>query len=140
LTAAAPSGRPEDPFRIVATEICGDRLSLTCAGRFGIGSLGNSPGEQLRAAVDEAVVSAPALTDVTIDFTAVEYEWGDGPLSALVGPVLRRRLRVTYLARDAVRASLEGLFASSGVRQFGELKVTEPEDVADSTSPMPATD
>jgi hypothetical protein len=113
-------------MRIVDCIVEDGCLHITCAGRFGIGSQGNPSGDLIKDRLELALErSGSPISRVVVDFTQVDYEWGDGPAWSVL-PALKRGLKVSYLARGKAKEALAGLFDASGLHLLGELSVTEP--------------
>ena len=100
---------------VIREALIGDGVArIRCAGVFGVGSAGNPSGHVLKAALEELLGGHEGeASAVVVDFTEVEYQWGDGPVWA-VYPAWRRGLHVTYLARGQVAAALRGLVEATG--------------------------
>jgi hypothetical protein len=61
-------------------------LVVKCSGVFGIGSEGNPSGSLLTKSIDEWMLSHPdeRVEELVIDYSDVEYSWGDGPVSSMI--------------------------------------------------------
>ena len=68
-------------------------LTVICAGTFGVGSEGNPSGKLLMEAIDRWMLAHPGdrVEQAVIDFTHVDYTWGDGPVWSLL-PFIRNGL------------------------------------------------
>lgn len=100
-------------------------LRLSCAGSFGVGSQGNPSGQLLKRTIEMALAEAgTSVSEVVIDFTNVQYEWGDGPTWAVL-PAIRRGLKVTYVAKGEAKKALANLFQATGLDRLGNLTVVE---------------
>jgi hypothetical protein len=101
-------------------------LRITCAGPFGIGSLGNPSGLALQQALEAALSrEATSIEEVVIDFTRVHYEWGDGPGWA-VFPAIRRGFRITYLAGAENHEALAGLMSATRFDRWVAVEAKRP--------------
>jgi hypothetical protein len=93
-------------------------LRLVCSGIHGTGSGGNESATRITQAVSSALAaSGVAPAELELDFRAVEYEWGDGPVSSIV-PFMDRFQKVRIVSSPQNVAALKGLVEASG---FAEL-------------------
>jgi len=112
-------------MRIIETSVRNGCLRIACAGPFGVGSEGNPSGHLLKRTLETALDAPdPGINEVVIDFTEVEYEWGDGPAWA-VWPAFRRNLKVRYVARGTAGKSLAELFRVTGFAPTWDIQVDE---------------
>jgi hypothetical protein len=58
-----------------------------------------------------------AITEIVIDFTKVDYLWGDGPGWSVIGKATRG-VKITYLAGEQSGRCLQELFAVTHLDQF----------------------
>jgi len=101
----------------------GSVLHVVCSGVFGLGSACVPSGRLIENAINDAIEKdrAKALSDVAIDLSAVEYEYGDG-LAWCIMPALERGFRIKYIVKDSAKKSVEELLAL-GVDKLGTIKV-----------------
>jgi hypothetical protein len=112
-------------MRVVQTRVDGGTLHVLCAGSLAAGSLGVSDCRLLHISIEKALRESLApWEEVVVDFTSVDYEWGDGPAWA-VFPAARRHLKVRYLARDRCCAALMSLFRETGLHRVFSVSVEE---------------
>ena len=110
-------------MKIVRTKITGSNFLIICSGRFGIGSEGNYSAKLIQKEIEQ-IISKPDLqiTEVEIDFLNVEYEWGDGPISA-ISSVLNDRLKIKYFVNEQNAQPLINLFDQSGFREIIDIEI-----------------
>ena len=101
-------------------------LSVKCSGVFGIGTDGNPSGRLLSKSIKAWMENHPEskVEQIYVDFTGVDYTWGNGPVSSLVIFVARGVTRVHYIASHQNRKPLENLIKLS---RFPWLTVGEAE-------------
>jgi hypothetical protein len=109
-------------MRIQTLEFDGRHLMVKCSGPFGVGSAGHSSAVLLREAIEEWLrcsVHVP-VDELVVDFTDVDYEWGDGPVTSTL-PLIAKRLvaRVRFVANANNRRSLQSLVDASGLQTAG---------------------
>jgi hypothetical protein len=95
-------------------------LKVRCSGTIGIGSESVSSMRPLANAVAAWLRSHPdqSVREIVVDFTDVEYRWGDAPVSCLL-PFIRQGVdRVRFLASGRCASALEGLFAATNMHWF----------------------
>lgn len=113
-------------LRIARTGVEDGVLRIVCEGVFGIGSEGNPSGHPIKDCI-RAALERETLSGIVIDFQAVDYEWSDAPAWSILD-ALKHRVPVTYLCSSRNFAALEGLFAASGLRALGEIRVVAPDE------------
>ena len=109
-------------MRIAALEFDGHALRVKCAGPFGVGSEGHASAVLLRETIDAWLMSPGhgRVDELIIDFTDVDYEWGDGPVTSTLPFVAKRRVaRVRLLANARNQRALESLVDASGLEAVG---------------------
>lgn len=101
------------------------RLRITCSGVFGVGAEGNLSGRILGDAIKRLMDGeAEPPSEVVIDFTDVEYEWGDGPAWSVL-PWAVKGLTVTYLARGRAAMGLQDLFSEARLDRCLSIAVVQ---------------
>jgi len=92
-------------------------LTLRCSGTFGIGSEGNPSGILITESVEGWMLSHPGenVEQLVVDYTNVEYSWGDGPLSSVIPIIKRGVAKVLLVPSVRNRESLETLVSESNV-------------------------
>lgn len=90
-------------------------LSVKCSGVFGIGTDGNPSGMLLSKSIKAWMENHPEskVEQICVDFTEVDYTWGDGPVSCLVIFIARDVTRIHYIASHLNRKPLENLIKLS---------------------------
>ena len=112
-------------MKIENTNIKGSTLSIICSGRFGIGSEGNSSAQLIHKKIESAFSKADLkITEIEIDFLKVEYEWGDGPISALMS-VINSDLKIKYLVNEQNARSLQNLFYQAGLQKLINIEIVQ---------------
>ena len=66
-------------------------LEVKCSGEYGVGSEGNPSAELVRVSIERWIADHPdqPVAQIDVDYTDVDYTWGDGPVSSMV-PFLAR--------------------------------------------------
>ena len=106
---------------IVDAAVDGAVLRLVCSGTYGVGSEGNPSGHVVKDTIKRFMnCDADPPTEVVIDFTRVEYVWGDGPGWSVVPWALHAK--VTYLVSDQNEEALTRLFSTT--KLYKVLKIT----------------
>lgn len=110
-------------MKIISTKITGSILTIICSGRFGIGSKGNSSAKLIHNEIESAI-SKPDhdITEVNIDFLNVEYEWGDGPISA-ISSALKEELKIKYYVNNQNAQPLTNLLNQSGFQNIFDIEI-----------------
>ena len=101
-------------------------LSVKCSGRFGIGSEGNPSAELLKSSIQHWIDAHPGvlIEQLDIDYSKVEYSWGDGPLWSAYPLVRRGVKKIRLIASAQNQAALESLVTESRMPWF----VVVPQD------------
>jgi len=101
-------------------------LSVKCSGVFGIGSGGHPSAMLLNKSIVEWMETHPEVRveQIDIDFTEVDYTWGDGPVSSMVIFVGKGVSRIHYIASPQNRKPLENLIKLTRLPWFtiGEVE------------------
>jgi hypothetical protein len=102
-------------------------LSVRCLGVFGIGTDGNPSGMLLSKSIKAWMETHPEakVEQIDVDFTEVDYTWGDGPVSCLVIFVAQGVARIHFIPSHQNRKPLENLIKFS---KFPWFTVGEAED------------
>ena len=95
-------------------------VSVRCTGTVAIGSesiasmrpVGDALARWMREHPDQPV------REVVVDFTDVDYQWGDAPVACFMPFILKGIQHVRYLAGSASAPALEGLVASTNLPWF----------------------
>jgi len=112
-------------MKIDKTIINGSTLSIICSGRFGIGSEGNSSAQLIRNELESAIHNTDnKITEIEIDFRMVEYEWGDGPITAIMS-VINPDLKIKYLANEQNTQPLNNLLSQSGLQKLFTIEIVK---------------
>ena len=104
-------------------------LTVSCSGTFGIGSRGNVSGDLIARTVKGwiATNSKQQLAVVEVDYTRVEYAWGDGPVSSLVVFFQQGIQRFRLIAGPSNCNSLKNLLESCRLPGFELVRKDEVE-------------
>jgi hypothetical protein len=91
-------------------------LRVMCSGPYGVGSKGNPSAKVLRETIENWMDAHPELRveQIEIDYTDVEYFWGDGPVSSVLPLIKRGVTRIRLIASSQNRAALQSLVDYSG--------------------------
>ena len=102
-------------------------LRAECSGQWGIGSEGNSSCQLLTAAIERWMEDHPAhhVSTIEVDYRAVDFRWGDGPVSSLV-PFFGQRIESFRLV--ASPANKEALLRLIQTCQSPGFEVVDPGD------------
>jgi hypothetical protein len=95
-------------------------LMVRCSGAFGIGSKGNPSGKLLTESIERWMLSHPGecVEQVVIDYTHVDYSWGDGPLWSMLPFIKRGLTKVRLIASPRNRKPLKELVNASRLPWF----------------------
>ncbi len=95
-------------------------LRVKCSGRFGQGSEGRPSGELLARTVERWIAdhADQRVQVVQVDYTEVDYSWGDWPVSSLVPFVRHGVARCHLIAGPSNYDSLKGLLEACHVPWF----------------------
>lgn len=55
---------------------------VKCSGEYGVGSDGNPSAELLENVIAQWITEHHPVTQIDVDYSEVDYSWGDGPLSS----------------------------------------------------------
>jgi len=103
----------------------GSSPRIRCSGKYGIGSEGNLSGRVLKEALEVALLAhGDSVSEVVVDYSDADYEWGDAP-NWSTSPAIRRRLAVRFVASKANREALSTLLAKTGFDRFIQVEVSE---------------
>ena len=80
-------------------------LTVRCSGTFGIGSKGHPSSKLLTDSIQRWMLSHPQerIEQVIIDYTHVDYEWGDGPVSSMLPIIYKGVTKVRLVANPRNR-------------------------------------
>ncbi len=113
-------------FTVVA-KVVGTCLQITCTGFYGVGSEGTSTGRLVRDTIKRFMdCDTDRPSEIVIDFTSVDYIWGDGPGWSVMP--WARQLSVTYLVSDRNEEALRELFSSTRLDKFLKITITQVKD------------
>jgi hypothetical protein len=122
---AAPARGHHDPpppstFVVESVSHDADVLMVRCGGAFGVGAAGNPSAARLREAIGGWLDAHPDTTiqRIDVDFRAVTYEYGDGPVAGLVPFIDRGRRAIRLRASPANREPLANLCAATRLPRF----------------------
>ena len=102
-------------------------LQVKCAGTFGPGTDGDRSGELLTRTIQRWIADHPAetLTQIEIDYTGVDYSWGDAPVSSMVGLLNHGVSRFRLVASSSNCDSLKRLLESCNLPWFELVRSDE---------------
>lgn len=116
-------------MEIVKSELIRSRLCICCSGVFGIGSNGNPSGCKIQNAIERFINEQPCpVSDIAIDFTKVEYEWGDGPAWAIMS-ALQQGLKVKYITNVSNHEAISNLIEVSGLNAIRKIEIERNLDI-----------
>jgi hypothetical protein len=130
MSAAAADARRWTDRMKIDTATCSPgsgNLRMKCSGRFGIGTGGNCSAEALTTTIEQWITDHPEepVTEVEIDYTKVDYSWGDGPVSSMV-PLLRHGVgRFRLIGSSSNCDSLQSLLEACNLPWFELLRIDE---------------
>jgi hypothetical protein len=102
-------------------------LRIICSGSYGEGSEGNPSGRLVEDTIRRFMeCDADPPNEVVIDFTRVEYVWGDGPGWSVMP--WARHVKVTYLASDKNERALRGLFSATNLDKVLNITISRVDD------------
>ena len=95
-------------------------LTVKCSGVFGLGSAGNPSGALIAESIERWMISHPGdqVKQLVVDYTDVEYSWGDGPVSSVIPFVKRGITEIRLLASSRNVEPLQDLVTGSNVPWF----------------------
>lgn len=98
--------------RVTACDFGSGVLKLKCSWVFGIGSKGNPSAAKITKVIEHWISDHPEtlVTGLELDYTDVDYSWGDGPISSLIPFVVRGITKVCFVTSSRNYAALESLF------------------------------
>ena len=102
-------------------------LSVKCSGKYGVGSGGNPSAELLLGTIKQWKSDHPEepVTEIEIDYTRVDYSWGDGPVSSM-GPLLAQGVeKVRLIGSSSNCEPLKGLLEGCRLPWFELLRIDE---------------
>jgi hypothetical protein len=105
-------------------------LTLKCSGSFGIGTEGNPSAELLTRTIQHWIADYPGnpVNEIEIDYTEVDYSWGDGPVSSMVALLGQGVRTFRVIASSSNCDSLKSLLESCNLPWFELLRVDETKD------------
>ncbi len=107
----------------VDAAMIGTCVRITCTGFYGVGSEGNPSGHLVKDAIKRFMdCDGDRPSEVLIDFSGVEYVWGDGPGWSVMP--WARQLNVTYLVSDRNEQALRGLFSATNLDKVLKITIT----------------
>jgi hypothetical protein len=91
-------------------------LKVKCSGVFGRGSLGNPAAEKIAEVIEYWIKDHPEtlVSGLELDYTEVDYSWGDGPVSSLIRFLVRGVTKVRFVASSRNYEALKGLLEVCG--------------------------
>jgi hypothetical protein len=103
-------------------------LRVTCCGEHGIGTEGHPSASLVRSSIERWIESHPdqSVTEIEVDYTEVDYVWGDGPVSSLMVFYQKGVSRFRLIAGPNNHASLEGLVKNCSIPFFEVVHEREP--------------
>jgi hypothetical protein len=102
-------------------------LHVRCAGEFGIGSGGNVSGALLTRSIQQWIAGhgSERVSEIELDFRKVNYQWGDGPVSAVVQFLRDGVTRFRILASPSNEAALKSLLETCNMPWFELVRAEE---------------
>jgi len=103
-------------------------LTVRCSGEVAIGSASVTSMRPVGDAVERWIHEHPdrPVLEIVVDFTTVDYQWGDAPVSCFTALVKRGVQRIRFLAQAGTAEALESLFHSTNMRWFTVERTTGP--------------
>jgi len=104
-------------MQIDTVEFSESVLRVKCSGPFGVGSEGNPSGRLLKLSIERWIATNPEerVKQIDIDYSDVDYTWGDGPLWSIVPFIQQGVTKIRLIAGSQNWKSLENLVGASGL-------------------------
>jgi hypothetical protein len=112
-------------------------LNVGCSGIVAIGSRSVDSMRPVSDAIAKWIGEHPdhAVREIVVDFTKVDYQWGDAPVTCLL-PFIRQGVeRIRFLASTSSAPALESLFACTALPWFSLERVPAHDVAADDEGP-----
>ncbi len=103
-------------------------LRVTCTGEHGVGSEGHPSAILVKSSIDQWIESHPgqSVSLIEVDYTEVDYVFGDGPVSSLMGFYQQGVSRFRLIAGPNNLESLEGLVKGCNIPYFEVVHERQP--------------
>jgi hypothetical protein len=97
-----------------------ETLNVTCSGAYGVGSKGQASGALLTEVLRQWMADHAdnSIAVIEVDYTAVDYAWGDGPVSSMIPFVRGAPIRFRLIAGASNCDSLKSLLEACKVPFF----------------------
>jgi hypothetical protein len=104
-----------------------ETLNVTCSGEYGVGSKGQASGAVLTEVLRQWMADHAdnSIAVIEIDYTAVDYGWGDGPVSSMTPLVRGAPIRFRLIADASNCDSLKSLLEACKVPFFELVQRSE---------------
>jgi hypothetical protein len=91
-------------------------LEVKCSGEYGVGSDGNPSADLLAKKIALWIADHPdrPVVQIDVDYSEVDYSWGDGPLSSMFPFIAEGVTKIRLIASSQNRESLESLVGTPG--------------------------
>jgi hypothetical protein len=111
--------------RVESIDCSAGVLSVRCSGVVGIGGQSVASMRCVSDALAEwmGAHSDDSVREIIVDFTDVDYRWGDAPISCMIRFCRRGDRRVHYVASAGSAAALEGLFRMANIPWFSVERI-----------------
>ena len=92
-------------------------LVVTCDGEHGVGSDGRPSAGLLKSTIESWLQNHPgqSVAQIDVDYTDVNYSWGDGPVSSMIGFSRQGKTRIRLIAGPDNFEALAGLVKSCNI-------------------------
>ncbi len=86
-------------FQAESAKLKDGSLIVVCSGDFGYGSGGNESARTIYKRINDWSTehAGVSITHIVLNFVNVDYIWGDGPLSGVVFPLMRKCKIFTFV-------------------------------------------
>jgi hypothetical protein len=107
-------------MKVTGLEFNDGVLRVTCSGEHGVGSEGHPSAILVKSSIDQWIENHPgqSVSQIEVDYTEVDYVWGDGPVSSLMGFHQQGVSRFRLIAGPNNLESLRGLVKGCNIPYF----------------------
>ncbi len=104
-------------------------LEVNCSGRFGVGTEGQPSVDRLSRIVERWLADHPEkpVTEIEIDYTSVDYSWGDGPVSSVLSFMRQGVAKFRFIGSSSNCDSFKNLLDGCNLPWFELVRSDEIE-------------
>ena len=105
-------------------------LRVECSGEFGVGTAGNPSGDLLTQAIRRWIAEHKdgPVVEIEIDYSCVDYSWGDGPVSSMVPLFSDGIAKCRIIASADNCGPLKNLLEHCNLPQFELVRIDNDSD------------